>query len=91
MGGTASANEFLGSVVAGLGVRTQKATAMVEHQEVLLDHLEKLRMSVSGVSLDEEMTHLIQFQHAYAAASRVVTTMDEAIDVIINRMGLVGR
>lgn len=46
---------------------------------------------VAGVSLDEEMTNLIRFQHAYNAAARVITAMDEAVDTIINRMGLVGR
>ena len=45
---------------------------------------------VAGVS-DEEMTNLIRFQHAYNAAARVITAMDEAVDTIINRMGLVGR
>jgi len=87
----ATFGEFLGAVVAGLGVQSSMATSMVEHQEVMLGHLERLRASVSGVSIDEEMTNLIQFQHAYAAAARLVTTVDEAIETIINRMGLVGR
>jgi len=90
-GGAATPGEFLGEMIASLGVQVQKAERMVEHQEVLLGHLEALRQSVSGVSLDEEMTHMIQYQLAYAAASRMVTAMDEAIDTIVNRMGLVGR
>jgi len=87
----ATLGEFLGATVAGLGVQSEAATAMVQHQEVVLGHLERLRASVSGVSIDEELTNLIQFQHAYAAAARLVTTIDETIDTIINRMGLVGR
>jgi flagellar hook-associated protein 1 FlgK len=43
------------------------------------------------VSLDEEMANMIRFQHAYSAAARVMTTMDEALDTIINRLGIVGR
>lgn len=89
--GSATPGEFLGSMIASLGVQVQKAERMVEHQEILLSHLDALRASVSGVSLDEEMTNMIQYQLAYAAASRMVTTMDEAIDTIVNRMGLVGR
>ena len=89
--GKATPTDYLAAIVSGLGVDAQEAERMIEHQGVLLGHLEQLNLSVSGVSLDEEMTNLIQFQHAYAAASRLVTTLDEAIDIIINRMGLVGR
>lgn len=89
--GGGTLGEYLGAIVSGLGVQSGMAVAMVEHQEVLLGHLERLRASVSGVSIDEEMANLIQHQHAYAAAARLVTTVDEAIDTIINRMGLVGR
>ena len=37
------------------------------------------------------MTSMIRFQHAYTAASRVINAMDEQLDVLINRTGLVGR
>src|SRR5690606_14765821 len=79
--------EFLGAMVAGLGVKSQMATSLLAHQDVLIGHLERLRASVSGVSIDEEMTNLIQYQHAYAAAARLITPVDEAIEMIINRMG----
>ena len=64
---------------------------MVQNQNILLNELENKRQSVSGVYMDEEITNMIKFQHAYNAASRFITTIDEAIDVIINRMGVVGR
>jgi len=48
------------------------------------------RMSVSGVSLDEEMTNLIKYQHAYSGASRVITVMDDMLDRLINGTGRVG-
>ncbi|NLU49728.1 MAG: flagellar hook-associated protein FlgK, partial [Syntrophomonadaceae bacterium] len=57
----------------------------------LLSQLESKRQSTAGVSLDEEMANMIRFQHAYNAAARYITTIDEAIEVIVNRMGLVGR
>lgn len=91
LNGRATPGEFLGAMVAGLGVKSQMAASMLAHQDVLIGHLERLRASVSGVSIDEEMTNLIQYQHAYAAAARLITTVDEAIEMIINRMGLVGR
>jgi flagellar hook-associated protein 1 FlgK len=43
------------------------------------------------VSLDEEATDMIRFQHAYQAAARVITTMDEMLNTLINGTGLVGR
>jgi len=45
----------------------------------------------AGVSLDEEATNMLQFQHAYQAAARVITTMDEMLNTLINGTGLVGR
>ncbi len=48
------------------------------------------RMEVSSVSENEELTNMIKFQHAYNASARMITTVDEMIDVLINRMGRVG-
>ncbi|WP_277674602.1 flagellar basal body rod C-terminal domain-containing protein, partial [Piscibacillus halophilus] len=45
----------------------------------------------SGVSLDEEMANMIKFQHAYNAAARSLTVVDEMLDRVINQMGIVGR
>jgi flagellar hook-associated protein 1 FlgK len=46
---------------------------------------------MSGVSLDEEMSNLLKYQHAYNASARVVNVLDSMIDTIVNRMGVVGR
>jgi flagellar hook-associated protein 1 len=43
------------------------------------------------VSVDEEMVSLMEFQRMYEAAARVITTVDQALDTVINRMGVVGR
>lgn len=84
-------DDFWRAVCAFIGVDSQEASRMARNQETLLGELENKRQSLSGVSLDEEMTNMIKFQHAYNAASRFITVIDEAIDVIVNRMGLVGR
>ena len=57
----------------------------------LMASSDQRRMSVSAVSLDEEMTMMIQYQHAYNAAARNITAVDEMLDKIINGMGIVGR
>jgi flagellar hook-associated protein 1 FlgK len=49
------------------------------------------RDSVSAVSLDEEGANLMQFQKAYNAMARLMTALDEALDVLINRTGIIGR
>ena len=43
------------------------------------------------MSLDEEMVSLVRYQRALEAASRVMTTVDEALEVLVNRTGIVGR
>jgi flagellar hook-associated protein 1 FlgK len=65
--------------------RRQEATA-----QTLTDNLSDRRDSVSGVSLDEEMTNIIRFQRAYQASSRAMSTTDEMLDTLINRTGKVG-
>lgn len=67
-----------------LGVQCQEAKRMVKNQMTLLDGHNEARASVSGVSLDEEMANLIQFQHAYSANAKIVSTVDELLDVVIN-------
>ena len=57
---------------------------------MLTDAVDDRRQSVSGVSLDEEMSNLVRFQRAYQASSRAMSTMDEMLDVLINRTGRVG-
>ncbi|TDF93510.1 flagellar hook-associated protein FlgK [Paenibacillus piri] len=84
-------DEFLRAVVSELGVKTQEAERQATNQKILADQLESRRQSVSGVSLDEEMANMIKFQHAYNAAARAMTTYDEALDKVINGMGVVGR
>lgn len=83
--------DYYRALVGELGVTAQEAYRMAENQELLVSQIENNRQAVSGVSLDEELVNVIRFQHAYSAAARMITTMDEMIDLIINRMGLVGR
>lgn len=89
--GTATLDDYYRGMIAELGVQSQESDRLVGNQNLLLSQLENKRQEVSGVSLDEEMTNMIKFQQAYNAAARTVTAMDEMLDVIVNRLGLVGR
>lgn len=77
-------DNYYRDVIDRLGVQNQEAIRMVQNQESLLDSFQQSRESVSGVSLDEEMSNLVQFQHAYQANAKVISTVDELLDVVIN-------
>lgn len=90
-GGEATFNDFIRSLTGKLAVDAQEAKRNAENQNLLVEQIDNLRQEVSSVSLDEEMTNMVRFQQAYNAAARLVTAVDEMIEVIVNRMGLVGR
>lgn len=87
----ASPRKYFTALIGNLGVTTQEANKMAENTAVLQQQVHHSRLSTSAVSLDEEISNLVKFQHAYNAAARNMTTIDEMIDRIINHMGLVGR
>lgn len=89
--GNVSLDSFYSSLIAAVGVQTQNAQRLTENQQTLVDQVSNWRQSVSGVNMDEEMTNMIRFQKGYNAAARVLTTMDEMLDKLINGTGVVGR
>ena len=78
-------------MIVELGVQAAVAMRNEDIQAVITTNVDAARESVAGVNLDEEMTNMLSFQHAYSAAGRMVTAIDETLDVLINRTGLVGR
>ncbi len=89
--GDISLATFYSSFIGELGVQQQNAIRLTENQQTLVNQITTWRESVSGVNLDEEMTNMIRFQKGYNAAARVLTTMDEMLDKLINGTGVVGR
>jgi flagellar hook-associated protein 1 FlgK len=74
--------------IVQLGVDTQTATNRNQIQTTATQSLDNARSQQSGVSLDEEMTNLVEFQHGYDAAARLLTTIDTMLDTLINHTGL---
>jgi flagellar hook-associated protein 1 FlgK len=74
-----------------LGVRVQSLKNAGQVQDSVVAAADAAVQADSGVNLDEEMTNLLQYQRAYQAAARVVTTVDEILDTLVNRTGIVGR
>jgi flagellar hook-associated protein 1 len=76
--------------VAKVGSDVREAGRQADNAQVLTDAVENRRQSVSGVSMDEEMSNLVRFQRSYQASARAMSTLDEMLDVLINRTGRVG-
>ncbi len=70
--------------VSELGVATREADRMVENQATLVNQLTNRRESVAGVSIDEEMANMIKYQHAFQAASKYISVLDELAATIVN-------
>jgi flagellar hook-associated protein 1 len=85
------ANEAYQELVVGLGVESQTVNRRVDVQAAIVAHVDDARESAAGVNLDEEMTAMVEYQHAYEAASRFLTAVDETLDTLINGTGRVGR
>ena len=76
--------------VVELGVQAAVTSRNLDIQSVVAAQVDAAREGVAGVNLDEEMTTMLSFQHAYSAAARLVSAIDESLDMLINRMGRVG-
>jgi flagellar hook-associated protein 1 len=82
--GTATFNDFYGSIVGQVGIEAQRANTSQEAQKDIVGQLKNLRESVSGVSLDEETTRMIEFQKSFEASARLVKAADEMMDTVLN-------
>lgn len=83
----ATFSEYFHGLLADVGARSGSASDLAASQRSVADQVESLRQSVSGVNLDEELSRLIQFQYGYQASARVMATVDEMLDYLINRTG----
>lgn len=88
---TETTDEFYNNMVSKLGTDSQKAITDSEVVDRFLEYYETRRQEISGVSIDEEMTKMIESQRSFQAAARMLNVVDEMLDRIINGLGLVGR
>jgi flagellar hook-associated protein 1 FlgK len=58
-----------------------------ENQTGVLNIVRGQRESTSGVSLDEEAAELMKFQRAYQASARVISVVDQMLDIVVNSLG----
>jgi flagellar hook-associated protein 1 FlgK len=79
------------SDVVGLGVRTAGAVSRATVAETSRAAAESRQLAQASVDTDEEAVNMLAYQRAYEGAARVLTAIDEMLDTLINRTGVVGR
>ncbi len=81
-------DDYFADAVARVGLKGEQAERSLESQNLIMKQLRDMRDSISGVNIDEELSNMIKYQHGYAAAARFVSTVNDMLDTIINRMGV---
>jgi flagellar hook-associated protein 1 FlgK len=74
---------YSASIASTIGNLSQNAQSLAEYQQNLMDMVSNQRESISGVSIDEEMSNLIKFQYAYQAAARLINTADTLMSALM--------
>ncbi len=82
-----SADQAYNAFVTQIGSDVQSTQSAQQTAQSLLTAISNQRQSVSGVSLDEEMTNLIQYQQAYQASARVMDAINQTLNTLINQVG----
>ncbi len=77
---------YYSGLTSDVGARAQTAQRHAEVELTIHAQLFDLRESVSGVSLDEEMTNIIRFQRAYEASARLITLADELYQTVLGML-----
>ncbi len=78
---------YYAAMIGAWGVKGEVWDSMVAAQQSTTNDVENKRQQISGVSTEEEMVSLLSFQHAYNAASRYITVIDDMLEHIITRLG----
>jgi len=77
-------SDYYNALVSRIGMKSQEVEFLRSSQEKVVTGLQNTLDSISGVSLDEEMTNLMEYQHAYEAAAKMVKTVDELIQTVLS-------
>lgn len=83
-GGGSTFDDFYNTQVGEIGTVANRATKAHESQKNIIQQLGNIRESISGVSLDEETTKMIEFQRAYEASARLIRTADEMLETVLS-------
>ena len=79
--------DFIKTVISSMG-DGQQYNQYLDVQEGIVMQIDNRRHSISGVSLNEEMTNLVKHQQIYGAAAAMIQSYSEILDILVNRMGI---
>ncbi|MCL2620684.1 MAG: hypothetical protein FWD97_07105, partial [Defluviitaleaceae bacterium] len=79
--------DFISAITGDLGIAGRQAQNFSRSYTELMTTVENQRRAVSGVSMDEEVAHMIQHQLVFQAAARLFSVIDNIYETMINRMG----
>ncbi|MEZ2739817.1 flagellar hook-associated protein FlgK [Comamonas jiangduensis] len=82
-----SLSDGFSSAMAVIGTRTQSAKYAAELSETVANNLNADRTAVSGVNLDEEAARLLQYQQAYQASAKIISTAQSLFDSVLSAVG----
>lgn len=85
-----SLEKFVGHICEELGTNLETEKGVYDATDIMLTSVETARSEVMDVSMGEEGINMMNYQKWYNAISRMVTTLDEALDKLINGTGRVG-
>lgn len=80
---TGTIDNYLQGVVGQLGIQGQTANNDVTNGQALVQQMQSQRQSVSGVSLDQEMSNVVQFQQAYNASAKIISTINQMLQTLL--------
>ncbi len=89
--GVVSVDDYYQDIILEMGNNGADSSRIAESQSKLVESADAQRTSITGVSMDEEMSNMMKFKFAYDAASRVLNIMDTMMETIVNRLGIAGR
>ncbi|HEX9062786.1 MAG TPA: flagellar basal body rod C-terminal domain-containing protein, partial [Clostridia bacterium] len=90
-GRTVSIDDFYRQIIQDVGSTGNEAANISDNQNKLVQSADNNRQAIMGVSMDEEMSNMMKYKFAYDAASRALNVIDQMIETVVTRMGLVGR
>ncbi|WP_038055976.1 flagellar hook-associated protein FlgK [Thermodesulfobacterium hydrogeniphilum] len=79
-----SLEDYYASMVGEIGAVTKSVKENKNFLDTLISQLKAIKDSISGVSLDEEMSNLIKYQQAFMASAKILSTVEDMFEALIN-------
>ncbi|MDR2904082.1 MAG: flagellar hook-associated protein FlgK, partial [Clostridiales bacterium] len=83
-----SLQDYIAGISVELGIDLKQAQNFEKNYTDVTAGIEKQRLSVSGVDINEEMVNMIKYQQQYQAAAKLINAIDSIYDTMINRLGV---